>query len=134
MSELNNQGYRISETDVPWAKPLSNRGDILPLPRGVQAVIPNPQGEGYLYLSHDQYVEALGRLGRLAYDPDENVQQLPSGISQEEREAWAEVTGQPPYALGFVGLREQVAMNPVARIVLPVAANPRHIADLEGEQ
>lgn len=110
MSELNNQDHRVSETDLPWAKGLRNRGDVLPLARGVQAVVPRPHGEGYIYLSHDQYIEALGDLGRLTYDPNEIAPERSTGVSQEEHEAWAVASGRPLYEIGFVGIREQVRL------------------------
>ena len=104
--------YRISSVDIPWAKHCSEEYP-LPLPNGISAVIPNPEGAGFIQLPYTEYRAAMGKLAI-----DKNVADL-----------------EPPHIQGVIDPRRQVADNPAARIEYHTESDERHyIEDAEGEQ
>lgn len=108
--------YRVTSVDIPWAEQYSQEHQ-LPLPEGVGAVIPNPEGSGFIQLPYEQYRAAMGNLA-IASDAI-------AGVPKTE----------PPYVQGFIDLRRHVADNPAARIEYHSESDQRHhLEDAEGEQ
>lgn len=63
--------YRLTELDFPWMKQY-RADNPMPLPKGVSAVIPNPEGDGYRHVSPEEYAKVLTGLTRSTMTLEEN--------------------------------------------------------------